>query len=182
MSHGQRGYSLVELLVVVGIVGLISLVGVPAFITYFNSARVTSALREFTTELRGARQRAVTRNRPVKFSFETGAGERSYWIYDGDAGGTSWTLLGAERQLPEYIFLHDSTFEDEDDPVDGQLDIVFQPNGTITQMDGSPMVTETEGGKQVTKLLLRSESDIPYNEYTIYFSASGQLSTTRSKY
>lgn len=177
----QKGYSLPELLVVVAIVGLISLVGVPAFISYFNSMRVNSALREFTTDVRAARQRAVTRNRPVKFSFETGAGKRSYWIYDGDAAGTTWTQFGDERQLQEYVYLNDATFVDEDTPSDSQLDIVFQPNGTITKADGSAMPTETEGGKAVTKVEIRTDENVPFNQFVVYFSQSGQLSTTRAK-
>lgn len=181
MKSRQRGYSLPELLIVVAIVGMISLIGVPAFISYFNSMRVNSALRAFTADVRGARQRAVTTNRPVKFSFETGAGERSYWIADGNTAGTTWTLVGGERELPEWVYLNDTTFVDEDDPADGQADIIFQPNGTITRADGSAMPTETVDGQQVTLVEIRTDTDVPFNQYIVYFQQSGRLSTTRAK-
>lgn len=171
----QRGFSLPELLVVVAIIGMISLIGVPAFINYFNSARVNSALRTFTTDVRGARQRAVTRNRPVKFSFATGATARSYFIYDGDVAGTTWTQLGGERRLPEFVFLNAATFTDVA-PTDGRRDIIFFPNGTI-----QPLPTETVGGQQVTKVEIQTDYDIPFNRYTVFFQQTGRMSTTRSK-
>lgn len=179
----QKGYSLPELLIVVAIVGLISLVGVPAFMSYFNTMRINSALRAFTSDVRGARQRAVTRNRPVKFSFEVGADKRAYRIFDGTTTAPpAWTPLGGNRELPEYVYLNSTTFPDEDSPADGWRDIIFQPNGTITRQDGSLMPTETIGGAQVTRVVMRTNMNAPFNEYIINFRQSGQLSSTRSKF
>ena len=185
MKIQQRGYSLPELLIVVAIVGLISLVGVPAFIKYFQSMRINSSLREFTSELRGARQRAVARNRPVKFSFTTGAPARQYAMFDGSVDLATWTPTVTGRELEENVYFHDATFEDGDTTPDGMADIVFRPNGSIAALDDTDaiaMPTENEGGQLVTKIIMRTNADIPFNQYTIYFDASGRVTTTRSRF
>lgn len=185
MKVRQQGYSLAELLIVVAIVGLISLVGVPAFISYFNSMRVNTALREFTTEIRGARQRAVARNRPVKVSLQTGAGERTYRIYDGSTDLSSWTLIGGDRELPEYVYLHQTTFQDGDTTADGWSDMVFRPNGTVGALNGTSITnlpTEQDNGVQRTRVVVRTDTKVPYNQFMIYFEPSGRLSSTRSNF
>src|SRR5437868_15143302 len=80
MKSAQAGYTLAEVLTVVAIVGILSLVTVPAFMNFRTSNKVKSSVRTFTTELRRTRQLAITNGRESKLSFATGTsgGARSY--------------------------------------------------------------------------------------------------------
>lgn len=174
----QRGVSLIELLIVVAIVGMISVVTVPAFASYYKTARVKSSMRQFTSDVRTARQRAVTRARPVKMTFALGA--RTYALFDSTPDTVPpWTQFGSDKRLEETMTLNSATFVDEDTTADGLVDIIFQPNGTI-HTDHYP--TEVEGGKPVTKVAIRTSLDIPNNEYKIYFERTGRLNAQRSSY
>jgi prepilin-type N-terminal cleavage/methylation domain-containing protein len=65
------GYSLPELLVVVAIIGMIVLVVVPNFTQFTRSNLMRSALRQFNSDIRAVRQRAVTQYVTTKISFCT---------------------------------------------------------------------------------------------------------------
>ena len=175
--HNQLGYSLAELLVVVAIIGLISLVSVPAFMAYRETAKIKGSLRQLTGELRNARQRAITKNRPVMISLEPTNKATLYRTYDGNSAGTSWTRYGNDRRLDKAIYVSSTTFED-DELGDTLRDIVFRTDGTI-----SPLPTETEAGKEVTKLVMRIDYNrIAFNQYTIYFETTGRLRAVGSKF
>jgi len=61
----HRGFSLVELLVVMAIIASLSLVGIPWFLKISQRNALKSAAREIQTTLLAARIKAVKRNRPV---------------------------------------------------------------------------------------------------------------------
>jgi prepilin-type N-terminal cleavage/methylation domain-containing protein len=61
----DRGFSLIELLVVMGIIGALSLVAVPWFVKIMRRNELKSAAREVQTTLLAARVKAVNRNRPI---------------------------------------------------------------------------------------------------------------------
>ncbi len=57
MSNIQRGFSLIELMIVVAIVGILASIGLPTFQDYLVRARVTEGL-----QLAGVAERIVTEN------------------------------------------------------------------------------------------------------------------------
>ena len=88
MSKHTRGYSLIELLVVVAIVAMIVLVTVPAF----GSMRRKAALRTASSELRAifqlARSRAIARGANCGLKFVKAGEEWQFALYDdGDGDG-----------------------------------------------------------------------------------------------
>ncbi len=58
----NRGFSLAELLVVVGIVGILAGAGVPYFITYWQSATLRAGAEELATIVNQGRQLAINNN------------------------------------------------------------------------------------------------------------------------
>lgn len=64
-----RGFTLLDLLVVIGIVAILTAVGLPLLNTATQRLRFTQAAREVERELQGAKQRAVASNRPVRVRF-----------------------------------------------------------------------------------------------------------------
>jgi prepilin-type N-terminal cleavage/methylation domain-containing protein len=62
---GARGFSLVELAIVVALVAMMSLIAAPWFVKIYQRNQVKSAAFEVQTTLIAARMRAVKRNVPV---------------------------------------------------------------------------------------------------------------------
>src|SRR5512144_1283130 len=83
----QRGYSVTELLVVIAMIGALSLVAVPSFMSMMNSNRMNTSIRMVASDLRAARGRAVSQGRPTKIALNTGTDPedpafRTYSLYD----------------------------------------------------------------------------------------------------
>lgn len=186
MNHSVRrpeaGYSLAELLTVVAIVGVLSLVTVPSFIGYFNSNKIKTAMRNFSSDLRTARATAISQSREVKLSFKTGTNKRDYNLYIGDRGfGTvptaNWTRLTGPGSNPPkpakaldnvVYFPADSastpqTFTDIDG--DGFLDVIFFPDGHAQLPSGLAVGTVT----------LKTDMNVPKSNYAITISPSGRV-------
>ena len=93
----QAGYSLTEMLTVIAIIGMLALVMVPNFISFYNSNKMKSSMRNFTTDLRSARQLGITQGRQTLVTYATdttGASTaRTYdvWLGDKPFGSTEWT-------------------------------------------------------------------------------------------
>lgn len=58
----QRGFSVTELLVVVAIIGIISVLGMPLFVSFLQAQQLRGAAQEVATLLNQARQLAIARN------------------------------------------------------------------------------------------------------------------------
>jgi Tfp pilus assembly protein FimT len=61
----ERGYSLAELLVLIGIIGILSIISVPTFLSYIQSSTLQAGARELATAINRGRQLAVSRNTTV---------------------------------------------------------------------------------------------------------------------
>ena len=91
----SRGFSLIELMMVVVVVGLVLTAGIPAFGTFRDGMVLGQARSQVTQDLRMARQVAVTRHCPVVVTFGDGAttttvGNYSV-LYDTNGDGAAAT-------------------------------------------------------------------------------------------
>ncbi|MEO8218706.1 MAG: prepilin-type N-terminal cleavage/methylation domain-containing protein [Acidobacteriota bacterium] len=180
MKPRQHGYTLIEILVVVAMIGVMILVVVPNFIGYMRTIRMRTSVRQFTTDVRQARQTAITRHVQTKLSFKTDAtGE--YWFSrrNEDCSGVGtlpdpdpcWQSLGARKAVQKNVFFNStSTFTDvasgiTPDP-DGFKDVVYGTDGTVTNLPGG---TGT--------VVIATNDDVPKNQYTITFWQTGRLVT-----
>lgn len=121
LQKRQRGFSLVEMLTVVAILGVLSLVSVPAFMNYQRSLAVKNSMRQFTSDLRAARQRAVANTSQVRVTVPatTPVEERhSYTVHESRDRGATFTQITA-RELDKITWFADSG------------NITFLPNGTV---------------------------------------------------
>ena len=168
----ERGYSMMEMLVVVAIIGILMLVTIPNFINMRKSSIVKGGMRQFTSDVRAARQRAVTASSLVRVSFLPG--NRLYYVLESTNDGTNWSLIGSQnpRYLPENVYLQNSTGSSEfpNSVNDGGLgtlpDIVFERNGVARVPNG------------LGKVLLKTTfTDIPKPEYTISIRTTGMVTT-----
>ena len=168
----ERGYSLAEALVVVAIIGVISLVSVPNFMSMYRAQKIKTSIRLVSNDLRQARQQAVSTYRPTMVSFGTTADEKfSYFVYDWDAATSTWVQKKIGYLEPETalanrtVYFSDIGYADTQ-PVgslDGRPDIIFLTNGSVR----NPPATPT--------LKVKTDVNIPKKEYLVTVSPSGSV-------
>ena len=181
-SKRERGYSILELLVVVAIIGLLSLISVPQFVSMYRSSVVKASMRDFTSTMRRARQLAATRNERTRVRFSTGVGQRTFMIERGgsDISNPSWTVVTPTRALDTTSYFDTST----NLPSPGGVERVinFLPNGSAVDNPaaGTPPTTLSNTNN---KIVLRSSwKNMTYNQYAIDVSGTGQIKVTPSKW
>ena len=188
----EAGYSLAEMLTVVAMIGVLALVMVPSFITFFQSNKMKSSMRNLTSDLRSARQLSITRGQQVLFTYGTGNTQRSYNWYLGNKSLASdtWTPLTgpgkliATRTLDNVVYFPTTgqTFTDDYDCVtsapncvpnppvgtgvpDGVIDVVFFPDGHVQLPTGATSGT----------IVIQTDMKIPKQQYNITISPSGRV-------
>lgn len=198
-NRNSRGYSLIELLTVMAIIGVLSLITVPSFISFQRAGKMKSALRGFTMDLRTMRQRAITENVRTRLEIIPQATEstasRTYRTYQSTDNGVTWTPLGLrggfgsnvtavvgqgtgnKKELEKAVFftpLPASMYPFVDTDSNGQVDITFLPNGTVI------MPPLGAGTAPTGSIGMRTLWNVTNNQYVIAITPSGQVHATAS--
>lgn len=84
-----QGMTLVELLVTLTVTAMLLVIGVPAFMTYLNDAKIRAAAESITAGMNRARSEAIMRNTQIQFT-PVGSGWR---IVQPAAGGNPATTI-----------------------------------------------------------------------------------------
>ena len=89
----SRGFSLVELAVVVTIAGLLFAIGVPNYLTYRRSQELQGAASNIASQIRLARANAIMTGRTQRFHLYAGFNGYDYHVHD-DTGPikSGWNL------------------------------------------------------------------------------------------
>lgn len=105
----ERGHSLLELLVAVGLLLLLLALGLPGLRVYASEAHILGAAEVFRQEFRKARSGAITSNRQTAIRFEqTAAGSFVSVYQDGNGNGvlSADIARGVDRRLSGPRRLH----------------------------------------------------------------------------
>ena len=97
----SRGFTLIELMIVLVVAGIVLTIGLPAFSNYRNDLRLRQARQQLLEDVRMARQDAVTRRAPVFIRFGTSSattGLTSYQVHI-DSNGNGVYDTGERRWL-----------------------------------------------------------------------------------
>lgn len=177
----EAGYSLPEMLTVVAIIGVLALVAVPAFMTFYQSNKVKTSVRNFMGDIRSVRQLSITTDREAKLSFHTGAtGTRAYSILQGNAAynATTWTSVPnrpATKYLDDVVYFPSNTastpqtFTDVDG--DGTIDIICFPDGRVS------MPTDQNGTVLTSAVItLKTDQKVYQPKWTVTVSPTGRVS------
>ncbi|MBI5445182.1 MAG: prepilin-type N-terminal cleavage/methylation domain-containing protein [Deltaproteobacteria bacterium] len=100
MSQKQRGFSLVELMVTVSIIGVAGLAAAPSMLDVVPKYRVDGAAKTLASEMQLVRMRAVARNRIHYVTFDATA--QTITVQEEDPGGARQTVqtLQLDSQFP----------------------------------------------------------------------------------
>ncbi|MEW6323956.1 MAG: GspH/FimT family pseudopilin [Nitrospirota bacterium] len=98
-TRNQQGYTLIELMTVAAIVGIMTAIAVPSFLAFQAHRSLTIAADELASDLRLARQYAISRSARHRILFDAGA--EQYQIERCTCPGT---LVGEARDLSRTDF------------------------------------------------------------------------------
>lgn len=179
----MRGYSLVEILVVVAIIGVMSLVTVPQFIAYRQTAALKGALRNFNADLRNARQLAIARYVQVRMEFPD---DKNYAFYYRSGPTDTWHTMPQEllmalrisgvyqnrKKLNDPMTYITNTFTDLNG--NSQPDIIFNTDGSV-QLNADN--TQSTGS-----ITIKSPwSNTSFNRITVTLNTTGKITTNQWK-
>lgn len=88
MMKNSNGFTLIEVLIAIGIIGLLSAIAIPAINSWLPNYRLKSAARDLYSNMQKAKSEAVKTNTTVTMAFTAGVGVPceggSYVFTDGD--------------------------------------------------------------------------------------------------
>jgi type IV fimbrial biogenesis protein FimU len=92
-----RGFSLVEILIVMTIIGITAAIATPNITATIRAYRAGAAARQLMTDLQFAKMGAVSQRVNYRVSFD--AGQNRYWIERWNAATAAWNTVDAVRAL-----------------------------------------------------------------------------------
>ncbi len=137
VRHNNQGFTLIETTIIVVIVGILSAIAAPSFLSMFNKNKVNNALAQVQGTLQEARREAIRKSKSCTVNINTTTKNLT--------GTPSDCLVTGARTLDSSINLESN-----------QTSIQFSYQGTITLSDAGTVVLSTQDSSSNKKCLVIS--------------------------
>jgi prepilin-type N-terminal cleavage/methylation domain-containing protein len=146
-----KGYTLVELCIVLALLAIMSTLAIPAWKNYSSNINLKTAAREVMSDLLNARQRAIEENiNTYRLTFNVA--NNNYTLSRTDTGITYWTKpltsYGNGISIQSVNFNNGST-------------VSFQRRGTVTM--GNLVLTNLTGSTATITVQITARTYVQYN-------------------
>ena len=136
----QAGYSLLEVIVVIVIVGILAAISAPVWKPIFANASQKEAARNIASALRDARAKAISENFEHRINFDLATGKYDLEIGNRTTGSTTWTSIKSYQasdavEIKGTLTCNNTNFS-----------IQFNPNGTANSTYAC--ITDKNGTRQ----------------------------------
>lgn len=132
IARGNRGFQLVELLIVIALISILATIGVPAILGQMRHLRLSRSVRDLATELNAARIRAIAQNTRYRVSVTQGTPDvYVLQTYTLTLVNNVWTPTGPWAAVPGHGQKSVEAGIDISAPA-GDFLVEFYPNGMAT--------------------------------------------------
>jgi len=132
-KHRQKGYTFIEVLVVVGVLGMILAAFYPSIMNTLETRGIENSARDILTTLQRAKFQSVKTKLNHRVGFLEDQGIWFYFIEREDAPGTWSTMPGfIRKEIPEKLIVSLNFPDVAGVPSKG---VVFSPLGFVTNFD-----------------------------------------------
>lgn len=91
--NGQRGFTIVELMVAIAVIGIVSVAAIPQFVTFLRASETRGASRELAALLHQGRELAIARNT----NYQVNVNGNQLQFVDNSTGN-AWIGPGTDNQ------------------------------------------------------------------------------------
>jgi type II secretion system protein H len=128
----QAGFTIIELLTVVAMIGIMAAMGIPAIKSFSRSTDVKSAATQLAADGWLARQRAIATSEPHSIRFDPD--ENRYRVFRDDGNGTASDAANGQIDGGEEVLIDrhlDARFHLSDVDLDPANAVIFMPKGSL---------------------------------------------------
>jgi len=143
-SNRERGFTITELLIVLGIIGISIAASWPSMQGLMQQHRLTGTTNELVTHLRLAREKSVAEGNNYIVTFRIPLNDYQVWDDEGSDAIMGPDDLRRIHEMPDRTNVRNANFF-------GANRIIFRPDGTANA-SGSVQVTNGEFARQINVL------------------------------
>lgn len=149
-GRSEKGFTLVELLVVVAIMGTLAIVAIPIFSTWIENASYKEVAWGVSSVLNDGREAAITQN--LEYRTELDVVGKRYRLTRGNlpAGSTAWTTVKPWEEVSAV-----AGWATGAGCAGGSVNITFSPDGSS---DGGTVCVKDGGGTTRYRVVVSSTS------------------------